>query len=180
MRSERRKGMRSFLCSRSTRPRKGLARRPQSKASHALAWLSIELKKRVRVDARSTWQPQPLPLGKLKNQTALVGRAQLRSTSSPRTVSVYEEDLVESKKRLPTNTHAKTCGDLTRLRENYEVGWFPGDANDAPVFEVTATRTCLFTKIVSVPRSWHWPASSPNSSIARSQDKFVQRETVWW
>ena len=38
-----RKGMRSFLCSRSARPLKGLARRPQSKAPHALAWLGIEL-----------------------------------------------------------------------------------------------------------------------------------------
>jgi hypothetical protein len=39
----RRKGMRSFLCSRSARPKKGLARRPQSKASHALARSSVEL-----------------------------------------------------------------------------------------------------------------------------------------
>ena len=39
----RRKDVRSFLCSRSARPQKGLARRPQSKAPHALAWLSIEL-----------------------------------------------------------------------------------------------------------------------------------------
>ena len=31
------KGMRSFLCSRSARPQKGLARRPQSKAPQALA-----------------------------------------------------------------------------------------------------------------------------------------------
>jgi hypothetical protein len=38
----RRKGMRSFLCSRSARHKKGLARRPQSKAPYALAWLSIE------------------------------------------------------------------------------------------------------------------------------------------
>ena len=36
------KGMRSFLCSRSARPKKGLARRPQSKASHTLARLSVE------------------------------------------------------------------------------------------------------------------------------------------
>jgi hypothetical protein len=40
--------MRSFLCSRSARPRKGLARRPQSKAPHALAWLVIELEEMVR------------------------------------------------------------------------------------------------------------------------------------
>jgi hypothetical protein len=32
---------------------KGLAQRPQSKAPHTLAWLGIELEKRVRVDARS-------------------------------------------------------------------------------------------------------------------------------
>jgi len=38
-----RKGVRSFLCSRSARPQKGLARRPQSKAPHALAWLGIEV-----------------------------------------------------------------------------------------------------------------------------------------
>ena len=42
-----RNGVRSFLCSRSARPLKGLARRPQSKAPHALAWLTIELEKRV-------------------------------------------------------------------------------------------------------------------------------------
>jgi hypothetical protein len=48
-----RKGVRSFLCSRSARPPKGLARQPQSKAPHALAWLSIELGVRVRTDARS-------------------------------------------------------------------------------------------------------------------------------
>jgi hypothetical protein len=34
--------VRSFLCSRSARPKKGLARRPQSKASHTLTWLSDE------------------------------------------------------------------------------------------------------------------------------------------
>ena len=53
-----RKGVRSFLCSRSARPKKGLARRPQSKAPHALAWLSIELGKGTRMDARS--EPHPL------------------------------------------------------------------------------------------------------------------------
>ena len=41
-------GMRSFLCSRNARPQKGLVRRPQSKAPHALAWLGIELEKKVR------------------------------------------------------------------------------------------------------------------------------------
>jgi hypothetical protein len=42
-RCDAREGVRSFLCSRSARPPKGLARRPQSKASHSLAWLTIEL-----------------------------------------------------------------------------------------------------------------------------------------
>lgn len=32
---------------------------------------------------------------------------------------------------------------LTRLQENPDIGLFSGDANDAPVFEVTATRMCL-------------------------------------
>ena len=40
------KDVRSFLCSRSARHPKGLARRPQSKAPHALAWLSIELRRK--------------------------------------------------------------------------------------------------------------------------------------
>ena len=39
----RRTGVRSFLCSRSARPQKGLARRPQSKAPPARAWLADEL-----------------------------------------------------------------------------------------------------------------------------------------
>ena len=42
-----RKCVRRFLCSRSARPPKGLAQRAQSKAPHALAWLTIELGKRV-------------------------------------------------------------------------------------------------------------------------------------
>ena len=37
-----RKGVRSFLCSRSARPQKGLARRPQSKTPHPLAWLALK------------------------------------------------------------------------------------------------------------------------------------------
>ncbi len=48
----RRKGMRSFLCSRSARPKKGLARRPQSKAAHTLAWLSDELRESNRLCAQ--------------------------------------------------------------------------------------------------------------------------------
>jgi hypothetical protein len=47
------KDVRSFFCSRSARPPKGLARRPQSKAPHALAWLSIELEEKFRMDTRS-------------------------------------------------------------------------------------------------------------------------------
>ena len=47
-----RKGVRSFLCSRSARPQKGLARRPQSKAPHALAWLGIEMEQGIRMDVR--------------------------------------------------------------------------------------------------------------------------------
>jgi hypothetical protein len=54
-----RKGVRSFPCSRSARPKKGLARRPQSKAPHALAWLSIELEKRTRMNAWSRRQTDP-------------------------------------------------------------------------------------------------------------------------
>jgi hypothetical protein len=42
-RKVRRKGVRSFLCSRSARPQKGLARRPQSKTSHTLASSDDEL-----------------------------------------------------------------------------------------------------------------------------------------
>ena len=45
--------LRSFLCSRSARPEKGLARRPQSKAPHSLAGLGIDMKKRIGMDARS-------------------------------------------------------------------------------------------------------------------------------
>ena len=47
------KVVRTFLCSRSARPQKGLARRPQSKAPHALTWLGIDMKIRIRMDARS-------------------------------------------------------------------------------------------------------------------------------
>jgi hypothetical protein len=53
----RRNGVRSFLCSRSARPQKGLARRPQSKAPHAVVWLGIELEKRVRMACTSENQP---------------------------------------------------------------------------------------------------------------------------
>ncbi len=49
-------GVRSFLLYRSARPKKGLARRPQSKAPHALAWLIIELEKSVPMDSRSERQ----------------------------------------------------------------------------------------------------------------------------
>jgi hypothetical protein len=45
--------VRSFLCSRSAHPEKGLARRPQSKAPHALAGLRIDMKRRMGMDARS-------------------------------------------------------------------------------------------------------------------------------
>jgi len=54
-----RKGERSFLCSRSARPPKGLARRPQSKAPHSLAWRA------------------------LKGGRAMSGRAQWKITQSP-------------------------------------------------------------------------------------------------
>jgi hypothetical protein len=46
------KGVRSFIFSRSARPKKGLARRPQSKAPHALAWLGID-GEGVRMGTRS-------------------------------------------------------------------------------------------------------------------------------
>ena len=46
-----RKGVRSVLCSRSARPQKGLARRPQSKAPHTLVWLGDELGKNKKVRA---------------------------------------------------------------------------------------------------------------------------------
>ncbi len=57
----RRKGVRSFLCSRSAHPPKGLARRPQSKAPHVLAWLSMELERRAWMDARSEGLSQITP-----------------------------------------------------------------------------------------------------------------------
>ena len=56
-------GVRSFLCSRSARPKKGLARRPQSKAPHTLAWLGIELEKKVQMDTRSRESTRPSPFG---------------------------------------------------------------------------------------------------------------------
>ena len=43
-----RKGEGSFLCSRSARPQKGLARRPQSKALHTRTWLADELEEGKR------------------------------------------------------------------------------------------------------------------------------------
>ena len=60
------KDVRSFLCSRSARPQKGLARRPQSKAPHALAWLSIELAKKGQLDARSRDIPDDLSVAREK------------------------------------------------------------------------------------------------------------------
>jgi hypothetical protein len=59
---EWRKGVRTFLFSRSARPQKGLVRRPQSKAPHALAWLCIEMKQGIRMDARSGRSISPHPL----------------------------------------------------------------------------------------------------------------------
>ena len=51
------KGVRSFLCSRSARPKKGLARRPQSNASHTLARLGDELEegKQLRAQWEINW-----------------------------------------------------------------------------------------------------------------------------
>jgi hypothetical protein len=55
---------------------KDLARRPQSKAPRALAWLSIELEERVRMDAHSEEQSAYFPLWMFGNQKALVEHEQ--------------------------------------------------------------------------------------------------------
>jgi hypothetical protein len=49
------------LCSRSARPRNGLARRPQSKTPHPLAWLVIELEEKVRKTRAVEDQSAPIP-----------------------------------------------------------------------------------------------------------------------
>jgi hypothetical protein len=64
--------VRSFLCSRSARPQKGLARRPQSKAPHTVAWLALNWRReyewraqarinlpRSRVNVSTWWKRQP-------------------------------------------------------------------------------------------------------------------------
>jgi hypothetical protein len=66
------KGMRSFLCSRSARPQKGLARRPQSKAPHTLTWLGIELEKRIRMVVRSG---RPIRLPSREEKPSELGRS---------------------------------------------------------------------------------------------------------
>jgi hypothetical protein len=45
-------------------PQTGLARRPQSKVPHALAWLGIEMGKTLRMDARSWNEHRLLFLGR--------------------------------------------------------------------------------------------------------------------
>ena len=73
------KGVRSFLCSRSARPQKGLARRPQSKAPHTLTWLGIELEKRIRMVVRSG---RPIRSPSRKGKTSELGRSNGSSNHS--------------------------------------------------------------------------------------------------
>ena len=53
--------VRSFLCFRSARPKNGLARRPQSKTPHTLAWLCDELRESTRLRAPWKINQPPIP-----------------------------------------------------------------------------------------------------------------------
>ena len=61
-------GRESFLCSRSARPPKGLARRSQSKSPHALAWLA--LKWESTTNGRAQWKINQSPSLKRESHQA--------------------------------------------------------------------------------------------------------------
>ena len=109
--------MRSFLCSRNARPERALVRRPQSKAPHALAWWTIELKKRERNGRAHLRIDQAAPLNRLA--ASLVGSFIFRWTCAvgdPLTCAQRRRDRLGRQPEADCKKHRITVYTVSCLR----------------------------------------------------------------